>query len=220
MPSTFSGVEYVSVLPATLPPQKGSVPVNCTVSSGPMAEKASPAVSRVVPFGPSGPGWQAASGRARAAARRSGRVIRPAYTRRPAIASARNLLLCRNRCGCGGLFGWIAITKRDITMKLATYAALPFALAALAACDSQAEREADRVEDQVEQQAEASAVAAGNAVAALGLTEAQLLEADLVAADGTDLGDVEQVRRDSAGAVEGLLVEVEDSNPDRYVVVP
>lgn len=105
-------------------------------------------------------------------------------------------------------------------MKLATYAALPFALAALAACDSQAEREADRVEDQVEQQTEASAVAAGNAVAALGLTEAQLLEADLVAADGTDLGDVEQVRRDSAGAVEGLLVEVEDSNPDRYVVVP
>lgn len=105
-------------------------------------------------------------------------------------------------------------------MTLIRYAALPFAVAALAACDSQAEREADRVEDQVEQQAEASAVAAGNAVAALGLTEAQLLEADLVAADGTDLGDVEQVRRDATGEVDGLLVEIEDSDPDRYVVVP
>lgn len=105
-------------------------------------------------------------------------------------------------------------------MKLARFAALPLAIAALSACDSQADQEADRVEDQLEQQAEASAVAAGNAVAALGLTEAQLLEADLVAADGTDLGDVEQVRRDASGVVGGLLVEVEDSNPDRYVVVP
>lgn len=105
-------------------------------------------------------------------------------------------------------------------MKLARYAVLPLAIAALAACDSQAEQEADQVEDQLEQQAEASAVAAGNAVAALGLTEAQLLEADLVAPDGTDLGDVEQVRRDASGVVSGLLVEVEDSNPDRYVVVP
>lgn len=105
-------------------------------------------------------------------------------------------------------------------MNLAKYAALPLAVAALAACDSQAEREADRAEDQLEQEAEASAVAAGNTVAALGLTEAQLLDADLVAADGADLGDVEQVRRDSSGMVEGLLVEVEDSNPDRYVVVP
>lgn len=105
-------------------------------------------------------------------------------------------------------------------MKLARYAVLPLAVAALAACDSPAEEEADRVEDQLEQQAEANAVAAGNAVAALGLTEAQLLEADLVAADGTDLGDVEQVRRNASGAVDGLVVEIDDSNPDRYVVVP
>lgn len=105
-------------------------------------------------------------------------------------------------------------------MKLARYAVLPLAIAALAACDSQAEQEAEQAEDQLEQQAEASAVAAGNTVAALGLTEAQLLEADLVMADGTDLGDVEQVRRDPAGVVDGLLVEIEDSNPDRYVVVP
>lgn len=106
-------------------------------------------------------------------------------------------------------------------MKItARHAILPLALTALAACESQAEREADAIEDQVEQQAEASAVAAGGAIAALGLTEAQLLEADIVAADGTDLGDVEQVRRNSSGTVGGLLIEVEDSNPDRYVVVP
>ena len=60
----------------------------------------------------------------------------------------------------------------------------------------------------------------GSAVAALGLTEAQLIEADLVTADGTDLGDVEQVRRGADGMVEGLLVSIEDSDPDRYVVVP
>ena len=107
-------------------------------------------------------------------------------------------------------------------MRLAHLSALPMlALAlALAACDSEAEREADATEDRIEQQADASAAAAGGAIAALGLTETQLLDADLVAADGTDLGDVEQVRRDASGAVSGLLVEVEDSNPDRYVVVP
>ena len=103
---------------------------------------------------------------------------------------------------------------------IARYAILPLACAALAACESQAEREADAIEDQVEQTAEASAIAAGGAIAALGLTEAQLLEADIMAADGTDLGDVEQVRRDASGTVDGLLIEVEDSNPDRYVVVP
>ena len=107
-----------------------------------------------------------------------------------------------------------------IMTTIARYAILPLACAALAACDSQAEREEDAIEDRVEQQAEASAVAAGGAIAALGFTEAQLLDAEIVAADGTDLGDVEQVRRSSGGAVDGLLIEVEDSNPDRYVVVP
>ena len=31
---------------------------------------------------------------------------------------------------------------------------------------------------------------------------------------------MEQVRRDSSGAVTALLVEIEDSNPDRYVELP
>ena len=107
-----------------------------------------------------------------------------------------------------------------IMTTIARYAILPLACAALAACDSQAEREEDAIEDRVEQQAEASAVAAGGAIAALGLTEAQLLDAEIVAADGTDLGDVEQVRRTADGTVEGVLVSIEDSEPDRYVVVP
>lgn len=105
-------------------------------------------------------------------------------------------------------------------MKLATYALVPLAAASLAACESQAERDADAAEDQIEQRADASAAAAGSAIAALGLTEAQLLDADLIAADGSDLGDIEEVRRDASGVVEGLLIEVEDSNPDRYVVIP
>lgn len=100
------------------------------------------------------------------------------------------------------------------------FAAIPVLLCTLAACQSQAERQADATEDRIEQQADASAATAGSAVAALGLSEAQLLEADLVTADGTDLGDVEQVRRGADGAVTGLLVEIANSDPDRYVVVP
>ena len=75
-------------------------------------------------------------------------------------------------------------------------------------------------EDRIEQQAEQSAAVADDQIAALGLTERQLLDAELVAPDGTELGDVEQVRRDGASAVTGLLVEIEDSDPDRYVDVP
>lgn len=99
-------------------------------------------------------------------------------------------------------------------------AALPLLACALAACESEAEKQADAAEDRIEQQAETSAAAAGDALAALGLTERQLLDADLVTADGTNLGDVEQVRRGAGGAVESLLVEIENSDPDRYVLVP
>ena len=108
-------------------------------------------------------------------------------------------------------------------MIFARHAALPLApaglLLALGACQSKAEREAERMEDTMEQQADASA-AAGSEIAALGLTEAQLLEADLVGLDGSDLGDVEQVRRDPQGVANALVVEVEDSDPDRFVLVP
>lgn len=78
----------------------------------------------------------------------------------------------------------------------------------------------DRAEDRMEAQAEANAAASGSAIAALGLTETQLLRADLVDASGAELGDVEAVVRGANGQVEGLVVEIEDSNPDRFVQVP
>ena len=105
-------------------------------------------------------------------------------------------------------------------MKRIQFVILPLAVAALAACQSEAEKQADATEDRIEQQADQSAATAGDAIAALGLTERQLLDAELVAADGTELGDIEQVRRDAGGAVTSLVVEIEDSSPDRYVDVP
>lgn len=78
----------------------------------------------------------------------------------------------------------------------------------------------DKAEDRVEADAAASAAAAGTAVAALGLTELQLLDADLIDANGVELGDVKAVVRGAGGQVEHLLVEIEDSNPDRFVQVP
>ncbi len=103
-------------------------------------------------------------------------------------------------------------------------AALPLApaalLLALGACQSEAQKEADRTGDIIEQQAEAAAEGGGAAIVALGLTEAKLIEADLVTLDGVELGDVEQVRRNAAGEAQALVVEIEDSNPDRFVLVP
>ena len=104
-------------------------------------------------------------------------------------------------------------------MKFAKLSLVPLSLVALAACGA---------EDPVERNPAESIIAAdelnngGTAarVGALGMTEAQLLDADLVTADGTDLGDVEGVRRNAEGAVEALVVELENTDPDRYVLVP
>lgn len=93
-------------------------------------------------------------------------------------------------------------------------AVMPIAL--IAACNDAN----DQAEDRVERAAEANAMAAGPAEAALGLSEAQLLEADLRGPNGIELGDVVQVIRGGDGKVERLLVEIEDSNPDRFVHVP
>jgi hypothetical protein len=89
----------------------------------------------------------------------------------------------------------------------------------LAACDER-DNAADIASDKMEAAAEASAIAAGPAVAALGLTEAQLLDADLRDRNGVELGDVAQVLRGADGKVDRLLIEIEDSNPDRFVHVP
>jgi hypothetical protein len=94
---------------------------------------------------------------------------------------------------------------------------LACATAFLSACNAPDD---DVAEDQVEDAAEASAAAAGTAEAALGLTEAQLLEADLLGPNNVELGDVTRIERAADGTVDRLLVEIEDSNPDRYVHVP
>jgi hypothetical protein len=104
-------------------------------------------------------------------------------------------------------------------MTFTRLAALPILACALAACESEAERQAEMTEDQIEQPAGTSTPAMGDEIAALGLTETELLDADLVDADGTDLGDVEQVRRSADGTVEGVLVSIEDSDPERIVLV-
>ncbi|KQZ73033.1 hypothetical protein ASE06_11345 [Sphingopyxis sp. Root214] len=88
--------------------------------------------------------------------------------------------------------------------------------ALLAACTDKNEA----AEDKLEKAAETSATVAGPVPAALGLSEAQLLDADLVGTDGKELGDVAQVVRGPDDKVDRLLVEIEDSNPDRYVHVP
>ena len=83
----------------------------------------------------------------------------------------------------------------------------------LAACSN----DNDAAEDKLERAAETSAAVAGPLPAALGLSETQLLDADVIGGDGKELGDVAQVLRGPDGKVDRLLVEIEDSNPDRYV---
>lgn len=78
----------------------------------------------------------------------------------------------------------------------------------------------EKVEEKLERSAETSATVAGPLPAALGLSEAQLIDAELVGSDGKELGDVAQVVRDAGGKVDRLLVELDGIGPDRYVHVP
>lgn len=55
---------------------------------------------------------------------------------------------------------------------------------------------------------------------ALGMTEGQLRDADLIGANGEELGEVEGLVTGPDGSVTQLLVEIGDSSPDRYVHVP
>jgi hypothetical protein len=48
----------------------------------------------------------------------------------------------------------------------------------------------------------------------------QLLDADIVDGANAEIGDVEGVVRGANGQVERLPVEIEDSNPDRFVHLP
>jgi hypothetical protein len=65
-----------------------------------------------------------------------------------------------------------------------------------------------------------AAAATGWDRAALGLREQQLLEADLLGIDGVKLGSIEGLLTGADDRVDRLLVEVEDSDPDRFVAVP
>ncbi len=78
----------------------------------------------------------------------------------------------------------------------------------------------DAAEDKMERAAETGATLAGPLPAALGLSEAQLLDADIVGADGNELGDVTQVLRGGDNKVDRLLVELDGGLKDRYVHVP
>ncbi|QUM70780.1 PRC-barrel domain containing protein [Sphingopyxis granuli] len=86
----------------------------------------------------------------------------------------------------------------------------------LAACSDKN----DAAEDKLERSAETSATVAGPVPAALGLSEAQLLDADIIGADGKELGDVAKVERGADNKVDRLLVELDGAGPDRYVHVP
>lgn len=87
---------------------------------------------------------------------------------------------------------------------------IPLALISLAACGS--EQQASSVSNTTSARGDAAQVA-------LGLTERQLLDADIVDANGQELGDVEAIVRGADGSVSQLLIEIEDSSPDRYVHV-
>ena len=61
---------------------------------------------------------------------------------------------------------------------------------------------------------------AGTGDMTLGMTNAQLEDADVVSADGADLGDVERVVTDDTGQVTGLAVRVEGAADGEYVLLP
>ena len=92
--------------------------------------------------------------------------------------------------------------------------------AMLSACSSPGEQAQEKAEDRIENVADNSAAMAGSNIVALGMTERQILDAELVDALNTEFADVVAIVRGANGAPEKLLVEVEDSNPDRFVHVP
>lgn len=66
----------------------------------------------------------------------------------------------------------------------------------------------------------AGAPAAGAGAMALGLTVAQLEDADIITPAGVDLGDVQRVDVDASGAVTGLIIEPAGEGGPRWVRIP
>ncbi|HSX57613.1 MAG TPA: hypothetical protein VLG14_20100 [Sphingomonas sp.] len=55
---------------------------------------------------------------------------------------------------------------------------------------------------------------------AFGLTTKQIEDADLVDTAGQDLGDVHRVETDASGNIDAVIVEIADTDPDRFVRLP
>lgn len=55
---------------------------------------------------------------------------------------------------------------------------------------------------------------------AFGLTIRQIEEADLVDARGADLGDVHRAETDASGNIVDVVIEIADTDPDRFVRLP
>ncbi len=80
----------------------------------------------------------------------------------------------------------------------------------------------DHNQQQAGQQAsDRNAAAPGSSeVAALGLTEYELVDADILDQNGVEIAEVEELIRGENGQPEALVVEIEAVDPDRYVTVP
>ena len=89
----------------------------------------------------------------------------------------------------------------------------------LAACGDGGAQSEDQAMTPANQTASANPAQTATVVA-LGLTMEQLDDADIVDASGREIGDVERVVTDASGAVTGLVVEVDDTDPDRHVTLP
>ena len=55
---------------------------------------------------------------------------------------------------------------------------------------------------------------------AFGLTTRQIEDADLVDVAGRDLGDIHRVETDASGNIDAVIVEIADTDPDRFVRLP
>lgn len=97
------------------------------------------------------------------------------------------------------------------------------AAALLAAC-SQPPAKPDRTPEASPDAASAPTMAGAPAAApgamALGLTVAQLEDADLITPAGVDLGDVQRVDVDASGAVTGLIIEPAGEGGPHWVRIP
>lgn len=110
--------------------------------------------------------------------------------------------------------------RKMVSGAAAPLGALALPLVLLTACQSAEERAQDRVEDRIEESTGVDASRQTPSPGALALTEAQLLDAQLVDPSGEVLGDIEAVQRDDAGVLTALVVAIDDAGTPRRVEIP